>query len=437
MVNLLVRFFILRLRGIDNYAYFLKIRVKSLNSRNFLQMKTHLKFKFLLIFLIGTTFSPNLLAQEQFNYDESKVPALVLPDPFVSTKGEVINSVDDWESIRRPELMRLFAENVYGAIPGDFDEIQYDFSIDSDHLYKEVALKKNVTIKVTRNGKSQTIKLFVFLPLEEEGPHPVFLLISHRNVQGLLDDKEDRFFPIAQIVNRGYAAAIFDVEDVSPDDKARFSHGILDNLYPEQLEKPEGMRGLAAWAWGAMRAMDYFEKDISIDQKRSVIVGHSRGGKAALWAGANDKRWAVVIPNESGCGGAALSRRRFGETVKRINTNFPFWFNDNFKTFNDKEDTLPIDQHLLAACIAPRSIYFASAIEDQWADPKGEFLSLKLGSRVYTEIYGIKVDLPESFENHQRTTHTNSVGYHLRDGKHNLTLYDWERFMDFVDIQFK
>ncbi|WP_373493806.1 alpha/beta hydrolase family protein [Aquiflexum sp.] len=400
-------------------------------------MKNLFKPEYLLIFLIGITFYSNLLAQEQFNYNESRVPDLVLPDPFVSTKGEIIKSVNDWESIRRPELIRLFTENVYGPIPRDFDGIHFDVSVDSDHLYKEVALKKNVDIKVTRNGKAQTIKLFVFSPLEGKGPHPVFLLISHRNVQGLLEDKEDQFFPIEQIVSRGYAAAIFDVEDVSPDDKARFSHGILDNLYPEQLEMSEGMRGLAAWAWGAMRAMDYFESDISIDQKRSALVGHSRGGKAALWCGANDKRWAVVIPNESGCGGAALSRRRFGETVKRINTNFPYWFNDNFKTFNDNEGALPVDQHLLAACIAPRSIYIASAIEDQWADPKGEFLSLKLGSRIYSEIYGIKVDLPESFENHQRTIHTNSVGYHLRDGKHNLTLYDWERFMDFVNKEFE
>jgi hypothetical protein len=336
-------------------------------------MKNLIKSIYLLNILVGIIFSPNLFAQEQFNYDESKVPDLVLPDPFVSAKGEIIKTVDEWESLRRPELMRLFTENVYGPIPRDFDEIHFNVSTDSDHLYKEVAMKKNVTIRVTRNGKAQTVNLFVFLPLEGKGPHPVFLLISHRNVQGLLDDEEDRFFPIEQIVSRGYAAAIYDVEDVSPDDKDRFANGILESLYPEELKNSGGMRGLAAWAWGAMRAMDYFESENAIDHKRAAIVGHSRGGKAALWAGANDKRWAVVISNESGCGGAALSRRRFGETVKRINTNFPYWFNDNFKTFNNREDALPIDQHLLAACIAPRSIYFASAIEDQWADPKGEF----------------------------------------------------------------
>lgn len=426
----------MRSRGIDNNAYCLKIRVKSLNFRNPIKMKTLFKAEALLVFLIVISHSSNLMAQEQFNYDESKVPDLVLPDPFVSTQGSIINSVDTWESIRRPELLRLFQENIYGQISMEIDDIRFDHLKETTNPFEDLAVLREVEISVLRKCVVHNIRVNVFLPKIGQGPFPVFLLISHRNVSDLLKDRENQFFPIAQIVGRGYAAAIFDVEGVSPDDKERFTNGILESLYPEELEKPDGMRGLAAWGWGAMRVMDYFETDISIDHKRATIVGHSRGGKAALWTGANDKRWAVVISNESGCGGAALSRRRFGETVKRINTNFPYWFNDNFKTFNDREDALPIDQHLLAACIAPRSIYFASAIEDQWADPKGEFLSLKLGARVYTNIYGFKVDLPDSFENRPRTIHTNSIGYHLREGKHDLTLYDWERFMDFVDKEF-
>jgi hypothetical protein len=394
------------------------------------------QLKFLLIFLFLNSFPKNLMAQEQFNYDESKVPDLVLPDPFVSAKGEIIRSVEAWEGIKRPELLKVFTDQVYGQLPTDYDEIDFEVSTDSGHSYKDVALKNNVTIKVTRKGKVQKINLFVFLPLEGKGPFPVFLLISHRNVQKLFEEHENQFFPVRQIVQRGYAAAIFDVEDVSPDDKERFADGILNTLYPEQMQMSNGMRGLGAWAWGAMRVMDYFEQNSQIDHTKATVVGHSRGGKAALWCGANDQRWKVVIPNESGCGGAALSRRRFGETVKRINTNFPFWFTDNFKNFNDREDALPIDQHLLVSCVAPRSIYIASAIEDQWADPKGEFLSLKLGSRVYTDIYGMKLDFPENFINQQRTIQTGPIGYHIRDGKHDLTLYDWEKFMDFVDRVF-
>ena len=400
-------------------------------------MKNLSNLKFLLVFLLITSFPKNLMAQEQFNYDESKVPDLVLPDPFVGAKGEIIHSVEAWERIKRPELLNIFADQVYGQLPTDYDAIDFEVSIDPNNSYKEVALKNKVTIRVTRKGNVQQINLFVFLPLEGKGPFPVFLLISHRNVQKLFEENENQFFPVREIVERGYAAAVFDVEDVSPDDKERFADGILTSLYPEQMQMPNGMRGIGAWAWGAMRAMDYFVQEKQIDHTKAAIVGHSRGGKAALWCGANDQRWKVVIPNESGCGGAALSRRKFGETVKRINTNFPFWFTDNFKNYNDKEDALPIDQHLLVSCVAPRSIYIASAIEDQWADPKGEFLSLKLGSRVYTGIYGAKLDFPEKFINQQRTIHTGPIGYHIRDGKHDLTLYDWERFMDFVDREFK
>ena len=376
------------------------------------------------------------MAQEQFNYDETKVPDLVLPDLFVDYKGNIIKTVEDWENKRRPELLNVFADQVYGQLPKDYDEIDFEVSIDSGHSYKDVALKNKVTIKVIRKGNVQKINLFVFLPLEGKGPFPVFLLISHRNVQELFEENENQFFPVSQIVGRGYAAAIFDVEDVSPADKERFDDGILKTLYPEQMQMNNGMRGLGSWAWAAMRAMDYFVQDPQIDHTKSAVVGHSRGGKAALWCGANDQRWKVVIPNESGCGGAALSRRKFGETVKRINTNFPFWFTDNFKNYNDREGNLPIDQHLLVGCVAPRSIYIASAIEDQWADPKGEFLSLKLGSRVYTDLYGIKLDFPEKFENQKRTIHKSPIGYHLREGKHDLTLYDWERFLDFVDKEF-
>ncbi len=380
---------------------------------------------------------PNfLMSQNTANYDEKKVPDISIPDLFVSGRGDYIRTVADWEKIRRPEIISLFTENVYGPITNELDDIRFDLINETENPYPEISVLKEVDIKVSRQGNQHSMNLKVFLPRKKGGPFPVFLLISHRNVMGLLENMEDEFFPVADIIGRGYAAAIFDVEDVSPDDKKRFTQGILDTLYPEQLNKANGMRGLAAWAWGAARAMDYFEKNPDINETKAIVVGHSRGGKAALWAGANDSRWAITVANESGCGGAALSKRKFGETVERINSSFPYWFNDNFKTFNGKEECLPFDQHQLIATIAPRAVYVASAIEDQWSDPKGEFLSLKLGSRVYSEIYGRSLDFSENFQNSQRTIHKPSVGYHLRDGIHNLNLHDWERFMDFTDMQF-
>lgn len=387
-------------------------------------------------FLLILASPITLPAQLEVNYDESKVPNLILPDLFVDFHGNRITTPEAWESKRRPELLGLFAEHVYGQLPTDFDEQIFEVGEIENHLHSGYANLKTVNITVSRNSKSQDIRLKIYTPKAGKGPFPVFLLISHRDVEKLTGDPENQFFPVHQIVSRGYAAAIFDVEDVSPDDKIRFTDGILNKLYPEQLSMPDGMRGLSAWAWGAMRAMDYFETDESIDEQKASVVGHSRGGKAALWCGANDTRWAITVANESGCGGAALSRRKFGETLARINTTFPYWFTDNFKKYNGLEENLPLDQHQLIASLAPRAVYIASAMEDQWSDPKGEYLSLKLGSSVFSEIYQIPISLPDQYNYSLHTLHHKSVGYHLREGKHDLIGYDWEKIIDFADLQF-
>jgi hypothetical protein len=371
-------------------------------------------------------------SQQTANYDENLVPKLVLPDLFVSYEGKRIQNTEDWESTRRPELVQAFADEMYGQLPNDFDEITFQEEVITTHPYADFSIYKLVQISVTRSGNTQSIPLHLFTPKAGRGPFPVVFLISHRKVENLINDKEDQFFDIQQITQSGYVAAIFDVEYVSPDDKDRFTEGILTSLYPEQMQLPNGMRGLGAWAWGAMRAMDYFEQDPLIDQTKSAVVGHSRGGKAALWCGANDTRWAITYSNESGCGGAALSRRKFGETVERINMVFPYWFTDNFDTYNGNEEKLPFDQHQLIASIAPRGVYIASAMEDLWADPKGEYLSLKLASKVYQQLYQEEIYLPEDhvFESHFH--HAVPMGYHLREGKHNLTGEDWGKFLDFT-----
>lgn len=388
----------------------------------------------LFLLLFALVFSAS--AQQDVNYEETQVPDLILPDLFVDFQGNRIITPNAWESKRRPELLGLFAAHVYGQLPTDFDKQTFEVVEIPDDPHAEYANLKLVNITVSRNSNSQTTRLQIYSPKTGNGPFPVFLLISHRDVEKLTGDTENQFFPIHQIVSRGYAAAIFDVKDVSPDDKIRFTDGILNKLYPEQLSMPDGMRGLSAWAWGAMRAMDYFETDESIDEKKASVVGHSRGGKAALWCGANDTRWAITVANESGCGGAALSRRKFGETIARINTVFPYWFTDNFKKYNGLEENLPLDQHQLIATLAPRAVYIASAIEDQWSDPKGEYLSLKLGASVYSEIYKIPISLPNQYNYFLHTLHQKSVGYHLREGKHDLTSYDWEKIIDFADLQF-
>jgi len=193
------------------------------------------------------------------------------------------------------------------------------------------------------------------------------------------------------------------------------------------------MKAIGAWAWAASRVMDYFQKDSDIDSKKVGLVGHSRCGKTALWAAAEDQRFAIAFSNCSGNTGAALARRRFGETIKMINGTFPYWFNNNYRKFNDNENSLPVDQHMLIDLMAPRPVYVTSASKDLWADPKGSFLSLKNAENVYA-LFGLKSNLPKDPPPVNRPVINSQLGYHNRAGNHDLTGYDWTNFIRFANF---
>lgn len=379
--------------------------------------------------LVFTMFFQTLVAQ---NTDESKVKLYKLPEVLKTMQGKKISSVKDWENIRRPEILKLFENNVYGQVPKDYEKMSFEIKNEDKNAMNGAATLKEITITVLRKQKKVTINLLLFTPNRIKKEVPVFLVINHRGIRTMDVTRVSKndFWPAEEVIEAGYGIAGFDVKDVAPDDKTNFQKGVLE-LYPKQLEMNNGMRALSAWSWGASRVIDYFEKDNSVDAKKIITVGHSRGGKASLWCGAQDKRVSIAISNDSGNSGAALSRRNFGESVKNI-LGFTHWFCPNYKQYADNEDKLPVDQHMLLALMAPRGVYIASAAEDFWADPKGQYVSL-LEAQVAYNLYDIKDNFPTEMPEANKQIIQSHSGFHNREGKHNMTLYDWQQFIKFAN----
>ena len=387
----------------------------------------------LLALLLAAVAAPAAAQQWEANYDEARVPAYTLADPLAADSGTLRSSAG-WAS-RRGEIVELFRRHVYGRSPGAPDRLRFETLQEDPRAMGGRATLRRVAVISGQGGREHRFELTLFLP-NGRRPAPVFLLLNNRPATNTDATRAQRsgFWPAEELVARGYGAAALQVGELAPDDTARFREGVI-RLFEGDAPGPrpaDAWGALGAWAWGASRALDYLVTDDRVDATRVAVVGHSRGGKAALWAGAQDERFAMVVSNESGEGGAALARRVYGETVERITTVFPHWFARAYQGYARREAELPVDQHLLLASIAPRALYVASASEDQWADPRGEWLSLVHASPAYA-LWGEPWIGAGEMPRPDRPVVFGRRGYHLRTGAHDLTAYDWARFADFAD----
>lgn len=395
------------------------------------------------------------------NYDESKIKPYTLPDPLVFNDGRKVASAEQWPA-RRAELLEVITREMFGRMPVEKVEIVADTpEIKADALGGK-ANREIVTIHLKRNGKDVPLDLLIYTPKNATGKVPFFLGLNFNGNQavtnepdvplarswmrpngdtGVVNNKaseksrgsETSRWQVEKILDHGYGLVTLYYGDIDPDYDDGFNNGV-HALFRKDGEKgraDDSWGSISAWAWGLSRVLDYLERDPKFDTSKVGVIGHSRLGKTSLWAAASDPRFAIAYVNNSGCGGAALERREFGETVFRINTAFPHWFAGNFRKYNQNEDKMPFDAHSIVSLVAPRPVYIASAEEDTWADPKGEFLGGLGADPVYRLLTGDGMPVKE-MPGISRPV-MGRIGYHIRPGKHDVTDYDWDQFLTFAD----
>ena len=414
--------------------------------------------------LVSTSFAD---VHSEANYDEAKVGTFTLPPLLTAADGSKATSSDQWTAKRRPEVIELFREHVYGHTPAMPGDVKMEVTATKADALVGIATRKFIHISLSQHPQWQGMDVMLYVPNGLAKPAPVFCGLSFggnhavskeadiplssrwmrdAKDKGVVQNKateatrgsESSRWPLEMILKAGYAVATAYYGDIEPDFPEGWKTGLRAALSPQGADtqwRADDWGAIGAWSWGLSRMLDYCATDKSVDARHAAVIGHSRLGKTSLWAGAQDERFGIVISNDSGEGGAALSRRNFGETTKTITKAFPHWFCANYAKYADDANANPVDQHMLIALMAPRAVYIASAQDDTWADPKGEFLSGKTAGEVYALFGKTGVGVDEwPAVNHPVG---DSVGYHVRTGKHDVTDFDWEQYLKFAGRHFK
>ena len=397
--------------------------------------------------------------------DSTKLPAPnqlpvheALPDPLVMLDGTRVKTKEDWWNRRRPELKLLFQHYMYGYFPEKTVQTSSKLLYENKMAFGGKGTLREIEVSYGPAGTPST-KVMLAIPNNAKGKVPVFVGLNFSGNHSFVDDSKiqiptawmyDRYpgveknratekgrgtakdvWNIEETLADGFATATFYSGDVDPDIKEP-RNGIQPHLEKAGISMagPNAWGTIAAWSWGTSRVIDVLAADPLLDAKKIIVVGHSRLGKAALLTAAFDERVALAIPNQAGCGGTAPSRGTVGESVQRINTSFPHWFNANFKEFNTQPARIPFDQNCLVALCAPRPVLFTNAVEDTWANPDGQFEVLKAAQGTY-KFLGAE-GLASQDKPALGKLSDGNLGYFIRAGKHSMTPIDWQAYRAFA-----
>ena len=385
------------------------------------------------------------------NYDEAKVGTYTLPDPLVLENGKSVRDANTWRKQRRPEILKLYETEIYGHVPKRAPKVKWEVTETDPNAMDGAAVRKEIVGHIGDQQNDHTVHVHLYLPTKTTAPVPVLLHLTFlgvapasaasaaaTNTTAAARPRFSEAGPITNILAHGYGYAILRYTEFEGD-SASNSLTLVRKLAlgPDQTKPATDEWGtISAWAWGASRVLDYFETDRAVDAKQVALVGHSRLGKTALWAGARDPRFALVFSSCSGEMGAALARRDFGETVDDMAASFPWQFAGNFQKYAGHWNDMPVDAHMLIALNAPRPVFITGGTQDQWADPRGEFLAEVAAGPVY-RLLG-KKDLGTSeLPPLDTPLISGDLGFQYHTGGHTITAADWQAFLDFADQHLK